>query len=106
MTEASGSSWKAFAKETNIDLLKRKHGEIVYTLLQERHKIEHNKAKIDRRTLERLSKSDVQHTYAEGDSIQKSHMDVLLAHQLIREFAADVDKALEQAVAESDYEYS
>ncbi|MFB3904242.1 MAG: hypothetical protein ACE15E_12400 [Acidobacteriota bacterium] len=30
-------------------------------------------------------------TYSEGDSVQKSHVDVLLANQVIREFAGDVD---------------
>lgn len=89
--ETSGSSWDQFIQKSKIDLLKRKHGTFVYTLLQERHKIEHNKAKIDRGFLERMTKHGVQHTYKEGDSIQKSHMDVLLAHQVIREFAEDVD---------------
>jgi hypothetical protein len=63
----------------------------VYTLLQERHKIEHNQAQIDRVFLERIAKHGIQHTYKEGDAIQKSHIDVLLAHQVIREFAEDID---------------
>jgi hypothetical protein len=38
-----------------------------------------------------MAKRNVQHAYKEGDSIQKSHIDVLLTHQTIREFAEDVD---------------
>jgi len=89
--ETSGSSWDQFIQKTKIKLLNRKHGNFVYTLLQERHKIEHNKAQIDRGFLERLSKRNIKHTYKEGDSIQKSHIDVLLAKQVISEFAEDVD---------------
>lgn len=89
--ETSGSSWGRFTQKTKINLLHRKNGDFVYTLLQERHKIEHNQAQIDRKFLERMGKRSIQHTYKEGDSIQKSHVDVLLAHQVIREFAQDVD---------------
>ena len=89
--DTSGSCWELFVRETKIDLLKRQHGEFVYTLLQERHKIEHNKAAIDRGFLERLAKRNLKTTYSEGDSIQKSHVDVLLANQVVREFATDVD---------------
>ena len=89
--EISGSSWDPFIQKTGIDLLNRKHGEFIYTILQERHKIEHNKARIDRVFLKRMAKRKVQHAYREGDSIQKSHIDVLLTHQAIREFAEDVD---------------
>ncbi len=96
--ETSGSSWDRFIKKTKIDLLNRKHGNFVYTLLQERHKIEHNKAQIDRGFLERLAKRNVKHTYKEGDSIQKSHIDVLLAKQVIREFAEDVDNEVSKHI--------
>jgi len=89
--ESSGSSWERFIQKTKIDLLSRKHGKFIYTLLQERHKIEHHKARIDRVFLERMAKRNVQHGYKEGDSIQKSHIDVLLIHQTIREFSEDVD---------------
>jgi hypothetical protein len=89
--DSSGSCWEPFIQRTGIDLLKRQHGEFVYTLLQERHKIEHNRAAIDRGFLERLAKRNVKTTYSEGDSVQKSHVDVLLANQVIREFATDVD---------------
>jgi len=89
--EISGSSWDRFIQKTKIDLMSRRHGKFVYTLLQERHKIEHNQAQIDRVFLERMAKRNIQHAYKEGDSIQKSHIDVLLAHQAIREFAEDVD---------------
>jgi hypothetical protein len=92
--ETSGSSWDRFIQQTKIPLLQRQHGEFVYTLLQERHKIEHNKAQIDRGFLERLAKRNVRTTYKEGDSVQKSHVDVLLANQVIREFAVDVDREL------------
>jgi len=98
--ETSGSSWDQFIQKSKIDLLKRKHGTFVFTLLQERHKIEHNKAKIDRGFLERMTKRGVQHTYKEGDSIQKSHMDVLLAHQVIREFAEDVDAEVSKLIGQ------
>jgi len=96
--ETSGSSWESFTTKTKIDLLNRKHGSFVYTLLQERHKIEHNKAQIDRGFLERLAKRNVKHTYKEGDSIQKSHIDVLLANQVIREFAEDVDSEISKLI--------
>jgi hypothetical protein len=89
--ETSGSSWDPFIQKTKIELLSRTHGKFVYTLLQERHKIEHNQAQIDRVFLERMAKRNIQHAYKEGDGIQKSHIDVLLAHQAIREFAEDVD---------------
>jgi hypothetical protein len=92
--ETSGSSWDRFIQKTKVDLLSRKHGKFIYTLLQERHKIEHNKARIDRRFIERMFSRGIQHAYSEGDPIQKSHIDVLLAHQAIREFAEDVDVEL------------
>lgn len=92
--EVSGNSWNQFIQKTKIDLLSRKHGEFIYTILQERHKIEHNKAQIDRLFLDRMAKQNVHHAYKEGDSIQKSHIDVLLTHQVIREFAEDVDVKL------------
>jgi hypothetical protein len=90
-TETSGSSWDHFIQKTKIDLLSCKHGKFVYTLLQERHKIEHNQAQIDRAFLERMAKRGVHHTYQEGDAIQKSHIDVLLTQQIVKEFAEDVD---------------
>ncbi len=89
--ETSGSSWDRFIQKTKIDLLSQRHGGFVYTLLQERHKIEHNQAQIDRVFLERMAKRNIQHAYQEGGSIQKSHIDVLLAQQATREFAEDVD---------------
>lgn len=89
--QTSGSSWDRFIKRTTIDLGRRKHGAFIYALLQKRHKIEHNQARIDRRFLERMAKQNIQHAYREGDAIQKSHIDVLLAHQAIKEFAEDVD---------------
>ena len=89
--ETSGSSWDRFIQKTKIDLPSRRHGVFVYALLQERHKIEHNQAQIDRVFLERMAKRNIQHAYKEGDAIQKSHIDVLLAHQAIGEFAEDVD---------------
>jgi len=89
--ETSGSSWNPFIQKTKIDLLDRRHGKFVYTLLQERHKIEHNQAQIDRVFLKRMAKRNIQHAYKEGDAVQKSHIDVLLAHQAIREFAQDAD---------------
>jgi len=89
--ETSGNSWNKFVQKTMIDLLNRKHGEFVYMLIQERHKIEHNQTQVDRVFLERTAKLNIKHAYKEGDSIQKSHIDVLLAHQVIKEFAEDVD---------------
>ncbi len=90
-SDKSGSCWELFVRQTQIDLLKCQHCEFVYTLLQERHKIEHDRATIDRVFLERFAKRNVKTTYSEGDSIQKSHVDVLLANQVIREFATNVD---------------
>lgn len=89
--DTSGSCWEPFVRQTGIDLLGRQHGEFVYTLLQERHKIEHNRAAIDRGFLERLAKRNVKTIYSEDNSIQKSHIDVLLANQVVREFVTDVD---------------
>jgi hypothetical protein len=89
--ETSGSSWDRFIQKTAIPLGDRRHGTFVYGLLQERHKIEHNQGRIDRVFLDRMAKRNIQHAYQEGDAIQKSHIDVLLAHQAIREFAEDVD---------------
>jgi len=97
--EPSGSSWDQFIQKTGIDLFGRKHGKFIYTILQERHKIEHNKARIDRVFLKRMAKRNVQHAYKEGDSIQKSHIDVLLTHQAIREFAEDVDAEVSKIIA-------
>ena len=92
--ETSGNSWPAFVQKTKIDLPSRKHGGFVYLLIQERHKIEHNQAQVDRVFLERTAKLNIKHAYKEGDSIQKSHIDVLLAHQVIKEFAEDVDRGV------------
>lgn len=89
--ETSGNSWDAFNKKTKIELQTRIHGEFVYVLIQERHKIEHNQAHVDRVLLERTAKRNIKHAYNEGDSIQKSHIDILLAHEVIKEFAEDVD---------------
>jgi len=89
--ETSGSSWDRFVQKTTIDLLNRRHGTGVYTLLQERHKIEHNQAQIDRTFLARLTNRKIEDARKEGDHIEKSHIDVLVAHQSIREFAEDVD---------------
>jgi len=87
----SGSSLDQFIKTVNVDLSNVKNGEFIYTLLQERHKIEHNKAQIDRKFLERLAKSNIEHVYKEGDKIQKSHIDILMTNQAIREFALDIE---------------
>jgi hypothetical protein len=92
--ETSGSPWDRFVQKTKIDLLSRKQGKFIYTILQERHKIEHNKARIDWVFFKRMAKRNIQHAYKEGDPIQKSHIDVLLTHQAIREFAEDVDAAV------------
>lgn len=96
--ETSGSSWNRFIPKTGVDLLSCKHGKFIYTTLQERHKIEHNKARIDRLFLKGMAKRNIQHAYKEGDSIQKSHIDVLLTHQAIREFAQDVDMEVSKLI--------
>jgi len=100
--ETSGSSWERFIQTTQIDLLNRRHGPFIYTILQERHKIEHNRAQIDRVFLDRMAKRNIQHAYKEGDSIQKSHIDVLLSHQAIREFAEDVDLEVSKLLRAQD----
>jgi hypothetical protein len=93
-TEKSGSCWDVFSQKTKVNLLACKNGIVVYSLLQERNKIEHNKAKIDQTFVDRMMKKGITHAYAVGDSIQKSHLDVLAAHAAIREFVADVDRLL------------
>lgn len=93
-SEKSGSSWEAFCQKTEIDLLMRKNGTEVYQLLQERHKIEHNKAQIDQTFVDRLMKKGITHSYTAGDSIQKSHLDILATHDAIREFVSDVDSLI------------
>jgi hypothetical protein len=98
-TEFSGSAWNVFVKKTGIKLLKCKNGEIAFTLLQERHKIEHNQAHIDSKFLERMQKTDIKHAYRVGDSIQKSHLDILAAQQSILEFAQDVDLELSKILS-------
>lgn len=92
--EKSGSSWGAFYQKAKIDLLTRKNGPQVYQLLQERHKIEHNKAQIDQTFVDRMMKKGAIHSYAAGDSIQKSHLDVLAARDAIKEFVSDVDSLI------------
>jgi len=93
-SEKSGSSWEAFCQKTKIDLLSRKNGPQVYQFLQERHKIEHNKAQIDQTFVDRLMKKGITHSYTAGDSIQKSHLDVLATHNAIKEFVSDVDSLI------------
>jgi len=92
--EKSGSCWDVFSQKAKVDLLACSNGVIVYSLLQERNKIEHNKAKIDQTFVDRMMKKGITHSYSVGDSIQKSHLDVLAAHGAIREFVAEVDKLL------------
>lgn len=93
-TEKSGSSWSTFSQKAKIDLLDCKNGSVVYLLLQERHKIEHNKAQIDQTFVDRMMKDGITHSYTVGDSIQKSHLDILAAHTAIREFISHVDSLL------------
>ena len=100
--ETSGSSWDQFTQKTKMDLLSRRHGKFIYTILQKRHKIEHNKARIDWVFLQRMAKRNVQHAYKEGDSIQESHIDVLLTHQAIREFAEDVDTEVSKLIGKQN----
>ena len=91
----SGSSLDRLMQEANIDLNTVKNGNFIFKILQERHKIEHNKAQIDRIFLERLAKKNIKHAYKEGDKIQKSHIDVLLTNQAIREFAQEIDNCIQ-----------
>jgi len=92
--EASENSWTRFTQKTGIDLLACKYGAFVSRLLQDRQKIEHNKARIDRVFLNQMSKQHVSHVYNKGNAVQKNHIDVVLTYQVIREFAGDVDSAL------------
>jgi len=89
--EKSGSSWDSFSKMMKIDLLQCRNGGDIYLWIQERNKIEHNKAKIDQIFVDRMLKNGVTHSYANGDSIQKSHLDVLATRNAMIEFVADVD---------------
>ncbi len=59
--------------------MNRRHGRLVYELLQERRKIDHNQAQIDWLFPERTANQNIQHAYKEYDAIQRSHIDVLLA---------------------------
>lgn len=92
--EKSGSCWHVFSQKFKVDLIACRNGAAVYSLLQERNKIEHNKAQIDQIFVDRMMKKGITHSYAVGDSIQKSHLDVLAAHAAIRDFVADVDRLL------------
>jgi hypothetical protein len=92
--EISGSCWDVISQKAKIDLRACKNGAVVYSLVQERNKIEHNKAQIDQTFVDRMMKKGITHSYAVGDPIQKSHLDVLAAHAAIREFIADVDRLL------------
>lgn len=90
--EKSGSCWNQFAQKAKVDLLACRNGVIVFSLLQERNKIEHNKAQIDQKFVYQMMKKGITHSYAVGDFIQRSHLDVLAAQAAIREFVADVNK--------------
>lgn len=90
----SGNSWEQFIKTTGIDLLKINNGSFIYSLIQERHKIEHNKAKIDSKYIEKMVKTGIKNAYSVGDHIQKSHIDVLITNQTIRQFGEDLQKEL------------
>lgn len=100
--EVSGSSWEPFIMRTGIDLLRCKHGEFIYTLFQERHKIEHSKARVDQRFIQRMFKKAIRHAYKVGDPIQKNHLDVLATYQAIREFAEDIDSQLSKVIRMQD----
>jgi hypothetical protein len=95
----SGSAWDTFTAITGIPLLDLPDGHAVYTLLQERHKIMHNHGRIDQLFIDRLSRSGVADTRSPGDSIQKSHLDVLHSVQLIRRFTALVDERLSELLS-------
>jgi hypothetical protein len=93
----SGNSWPPFIREAGIDLHSLPNGDFVFTLIQERHKIEHNKARIDKRFIDRMGRKSIQHVYHIGDPIQKSHIDVLLTKQALVEFAENVDAEVENS---------
>jgi hypothetical protein len=88
----SGSSWGDFSKNMKIDLLQCENGKDIFLWLQERHKIEHNNGKIDEIFVDKMLKKCVTHSYLSGDTIQKSHLDVLAAYNAIINFVIDVDK--------------
>ncbi len=90
----TGNSWKRFSEITNIRLDNFENSKFIYTLIQERHKIEHNKARIDNKFLANMNLMGVEHVYTIGDSIQKSHIDILLTNDIIRKFTNDIDVAL------------
>jgi hypothetical protein len=91
-TEKSGSSWEAFSSMMKIDLLQCTNGSDIYLWIQERNKIEHNKAKIDQTFVDRMLKKGITHSYSKSDSIQKSHLDVLATRNAMIEFVADLDQ--------------
>ncbi|HUI31120.1 MAG TPA: hypothetical protein VLX91_12980 [Candidatus Acidoferrales bacterium] len=94
LTEPISSPFTQFMLRTGIDLHARKHGAFMSKLVQDRRKIEHNRAQIDRDLLNEMVKQHVNHVYKEGDTIQKNHIDVVLTYQVIREFAQDVEAEL------------
>ncbi len=90
-TDNSGSSWDKFSDKMKVDLFQCKNGGDVYLWIQERNKIEHTKAKIDQVFVDRLLKKGITHSYSNGDSIQKSHLDILATHNAMIEFASDIE---------------
>lgn len=93
-TVKSGSCWEKFSDIMKVDLFQCKNGSDIYLWLQERNKIEHTKARIDQTFVDRLLKKGITHSYSSGDSIQKSHLDVLATRTAMIEFASDIDSKI------------
>lgn len=91
IVSTNGSSWGKFSETFNLNLLTLNNGDFVFSILQERHKIEHNRAIIDDKFLKNMNLSGVFHKYSAGDSIQKSHLDILATHQAITSLAKEID---------------
>jgi hypothetical protein len=97
--DSTGSAWDAFVSSTGIALLDLPNGLLIYTLLQERHKIVHNNGRIDERLLARLGRQGISDPRNVGDPIQKSHLDILHSFNLIRAFAEKVDRDVSVVLA-------
>lgn len=97
--EITGSAWNTFERTTRINLVGKRHGDFVYTAIQERHKVEHNRSVVDERFIRALQAKGIPNSYSLGDRIQRGHFDVMKSYQAFSKFAADVDAELEALLA-------
>lgn len=98
-TVTSGNAWADFEKTTRINLLALPHGAMVYTAIQERHKVEHNRSQIDERFVKNMVAKGIDHRYKVGESVEKGHFDVVKTVEAFREFANVLDQEVERVIA-------